>query len=169
MSKIIQLHGQRPGSYSFLTVSYNTSRVNRLLTPQRSSMRWKHITLLQSYLWAPPVLYLLPSTNVITYCSGSYVITLYPVCHAVTEVGVHGIWQTHLNMGRVQKQIKGTDSKIPADQVAISISQAVSPICHEAFCCGGAELSNHIKLSLCFNKMSHSLDRATAAGLRLPF
>lgn len=94
---------------------------------------WKHITVFQSYLSAPPVLYLLPSTNVITYCSGSRVIPLYPVYHAVTEVGVHGIWQTHLNLGHVQKQIKCTDSKIPADQVAISISQAVSPICHEAF------------------------------------
>lgn len=29
----------------------------------------------------------------------------------VREVGVHGIWQTHLNMGHVQRQIKALDQK----------------------------------------------------------
>lgn len=104
-----------------------------------SSMIWRtHNTLLQSDLSAPPVPHPLPSTNVITYCSGSRLITLYPVYHAVREVGVHGIWQTHLNTTRVQRQIKAPIQKIPADQVAIRNSQAVSQICHEVLCRGSA-------------------------------
>lgn len=106
---------------------------------QHAAMIWgTHNTLLQSDLSAPPVPHSLPSTNVITYCSGSRLITLYPVYHAVREVGVHGIWQTHLNATRVQRQIKALIQNIPADQVAIRNSQAVSQICHEVLCRGSA-------------------------------
>lgn len=121
-------------------------------------MIWTHITLLQSYLSAPPVLYPLPSTNVITYCSGSRLITLYPVTHAVREVGVHGLWQAHLNMGHVQTQIKAQIQKFLLIKWQLVIHKlfpqfvmkhfAVGERSSETALCGGYVSTNQISYKI---------------------
>lgn len=95
-----------------------------------------HDALVQSYLLSSCRSSPLLSSNVITYCSGSRLITLYPVYHTERSAGTWELadslkYGTHIRPDQV------SDSKSPADQVAISYSQAVSSVHRETLCCGG--------------------------------
>lgn len=125
-----------------------------LLNYKYSSNQLLHITLPQSYLSASPV-----------PCSGSHLITLYPVPHTGREAGVHAIWQDSLEHGTRAKADESTNSKIPADQVAISNSQAVSPICHKALCLRERSWETALWSWCVSTNQKHSADSTTAAGL----
>ncbi len=154
---------------SFEGAPHHKQGANQLLHLQHPVMIWIHITLLQSYPSTPPVLYLLPSTNVITYCSGSRLITLYPMYHPVTEVRVHGIWQTHLNMGHVQRQIKAVIQKIPLIKWQLVTHKLLLQFVTKYFSVGAR--SSETALCSCYVSTNQitQLDSVTAAGLLLPF
>lgn len=85
----------------------------------------------------------------ISQCSGSHLVTLYPVYHAVREVWVHGIWQTHLNTGRVQSQIKALIQNILLIKWQLVIHKLFVTV---YFCGGTAYLEKQLRVIAMFQQ-----------------
>lgn len=75
-------------------------------TVHNSVMMRTHNTSLQAQHFPPGTAASSAILPIWSQCSGSHLVTLYPVFHAVGEVRLQGIWQTHFITGHVQQQIK---------------------------------------------------------------